>query len=835
MVHTFKPDKRAFILLPLARTAIIFAGILIVGVVISLVLSTFFLVIILLVVLIILYALITWNKFVQFRKEVYEFHSNKIVHRSGSIINDSLTELPVRNITNVSQIFPFIEFKLFGTNHILIDSAASGASSIVLSSLQGNEGVITLLKKNLDSNGLQVDESQLIQHMKPSRVGFAISISKTIFNALLFLLIFGVFDIGLSTILSFVSPELALITLPLFLVVLLVVVLVFFVKYQDIAHTDYFLYEEVLVYRNGFMTREYSFMPAENLTDTSLTQDIFEKIFNVQNIVLNTKGTSRNIAFKYLKDAQSFSEQIRSVIRGQTLHDTPATTTNGDILTNVEESGELHSQDVPAKDQTQGAAREQGIQRVYDNHTTVSFRSNPLRACFASILSLFFFIPFGILVFLFPVIILGLVPNIVYFVSSSNNVFRVLFRTFHIEKQSIRQTYSFLSTQTLEFRLEKITSFVVSENYIDRLFNTVTITLFSQGAGETIQLLYINKNDTLIPLLYEKIGIHQPESTLLEKFHSKFSARDWFKNNSIILVTLFMSYALISPLLVWYFTYQNTSTVIMVAVAGGIGVVPAGIFCAQFVTDAIRMRFSKLLIYDDHFAFSIGKLFYKMYVIKSEFIRECVSLQYPFTDTGALTIHAAGGRSDSLNEANQQTNKNLSITTNTFTIHYLCDVFSTHDLLDAILKNFPRKASYSHDKVEMLLDPSEVYRTRPVVANASIRLLPLAIFFFLIYIGAFLYVILRIKNTFYIIQKDRIVGTSGIIAKKQSSVLYRNIDYITQKQGALNKLFGNGTIQQFTDSGGEVTLKIQDIQDFSEFYTILNQQLNSPPTHDISM
>ena len=80
------------------------------------------------------------------------------------------------------------------------------------------------------------------------------------------------------------------------------------------------------------------------------------------------------------------------------------------------------------------------------------------------------------------------------------------------------------------------------------------------------------------------------------------------------------------------------------------------------------------------------------------------------------------------------------------------------------------------------------------------------------------------KATTYQIQSYRILQRSGILFKKQISVIFDKIDFINFSQGFLNKMCGNGNITINTAGSSKPEITIRDIKNFRHFYETLQQK-----------
>ena len=83
--------------------------------------------------------------------------------------------------------------------------------------------------------------------------------------------------------------------------------------------------------------------------------------------------------------------------------------------------------------------------------------------------------------------------------------------------------------------------------------------------------------------------------------------------------------------------------------------------------------------------------------------------------------------------------------------------------------------------------------------------------------------VLRVRAKTYFIQSYRVVKKSGVIYKSQKSVVFSKIDHINKGQGALNKLFKNGSVVINTTGSSRPELVLTNLPSFAEFYEELKK------------
>ena len=74
-----------------------------------------------------------------YKKENYIFSEDKIIYHNWSIFSDNSVDIPVKNITEVKLVLPFLENILFKTWKIIIKTAWSAQEKTVLKNINNPE------------------------------------------------------------------------------------------------------------------------------------------------------------------------------------------------------------------------------------------------------------------------------------------------------------------------------------------------------------------------------------------------------------------------------------------------------------------------------------------------------------------------------------------------------------------------------------------------------------------------------------------------------------------------------------------------------------------------
>jgi uncharacterized membrane protein YdbT with pleckstrin-like domain len=105
-----------------------------------------------------------------------------------------------------------------------------------------------------------------------------------------------------------------------------------------------------------------------------------------------------------------------------------------------------------------------------------------------------------------------------------------------------------------------------------------------------------------------------------------------------------------------------------------------------------------------------------------------------------------------------------------------------------------------------------------MIANFSlIGIISVFVILFVILLVLFFLALPTIMTTYYI-DKYRVLSKSGVIYKKQTSVIFEKIDFINSSEGFLNKVFKNGTISINTVGSSRTELFLRDIPNYLDIY-----------------
>ena len=710
---------------------------------------------------------------VQYKKEKYVFLSNKIIRNGGGIFSDYEVELIVRNITHITMRLPFIENKLFQTGNISIESAGTGVTEVFLRNLDNPKQIYDYIEKLMRYNGFKLTKANLIQQEQPSSVGAFFEVFKNFISTIFIIFFIGVY-IG-SGLIDLITNNLALV-IPIAGLVLFLLFVRSIFQFLDLKNRVYNLYSDTITYKEGFLSKNYSFIPIENLSDSTLTQTLVDKIFGLYDVRISCQGSQQEIHFKNMVNGPKLEQNIDNLI-SQTRS-----------LVGTEKQQKVQQAQV----QKQAAYKARPLN--VDTRLTAEYRMDRKR----TLMPLLIVLP--IFLILFPLMIVWIIFLVTQIIKMSATRYLV-------KSNSIEQRYNFISQKNIEFTNEKIMAVVFKESFIDKWFNTCSIHFWSIGSAENIKFTNIKKTPNLYESILAKYGIRTQNA--LYHMNSNFKISEMLK--STLFITILSVFILIGSLV---------GTIIY----NTLFLIPLLIITFLYITAAIYKSIyydrSKLTFYKDFIYFTRGIFFKDFYYTLYDNIKDITTVKYPFSKLGSIKFNVAG-------EHIVQQGKNQSMVSNHFKINYIDDIDTKNELIDIIFYQRPNAQQIIQIEQNIQSYSSKpILFSKPDLANSLTGLIIVSVIIFPLIALLPITIPLTIwwvKVKSYSIQPYRVIAKSGILYKKQVSILFNKIDYINYSQGILNKIFKNGNISINTTGSSTSELVISNIHNFREFYEVLKK------------
>jgi membrane protein YdbS with pleckstrin-like domain len=807
-MQTIKPNKTAFISFSIVKSLIIWTIIFLIG------FFTFGLEVGIGIGIIVILRTI-WkflNLNAAYKKTHFDFLDDKIVVHYGSLFNNSSIEIVIDRITHVYHVKPFLENKLFNVGTVMIELAGSAIPEGVFILINNSEQVYEQVRNIMQERGFKLTKQELLQKDTPNILGVIFETIKIAIVGFIGLIWIG--SIILGIIMAF-SPQLGvIITLIVLIFYLLFIIKTFF----ELKIREYYIYKDTIEYFEGFLTKVSSFMPAENLANSDITQTIFEKIFDLYDVKISCQGSGHEILFKNLKHGQEMEKHIKDLIQ---------TTKQLEQLENKVVNEEV------IKFKINPAAKERLIKdTVFTAELKMNFKRLALIPSAILFTILILINVFGLILGLTPIslslsgflilIILGTLIG--GYITSSSTIYK-------ITPNGITHNFNFLAKKNTEFANDKITGIVISRGIIDRWMNTFSVTFYSIGSSTNIVFNAINYSQELEEKLLSKFGVIV-EDTMFD-IKPNMTLGNFFKQNIVILIIdLFL-------IILFAITFPGVSVFLILIT-----------ILIIVYKSAFYKRVEAKFAYD-FVAYNEGIWFVKTTYATYDNIKDIEITKSPMCNNGLIHFNISG-------ESIIQTDNGSQIVPHGFFVNYVDNITNMDDVIDTIIYSRPTKEELSKTilKSQKLLIaksslgnellPSAIIlgiigiiissvligvglAASTIDATTNADNLILTIMLTLVFLGWIIYILIlgfgawKIKVREYSIQPYRVVAKSGIFWKTQKSIIFTKIDHIAKYQGLLNKIFKNGSIVVHTTGSSMPEMIIVNIPNQSEFYEKLEQ------------
>lgn len=739
----------------------------------------------------------------QYQKEAYKLEGSKFIYKSGSIFSDSQVELAIENITNVTLVLPFIETLLFKTGHIYIESAGSAQSEVTLISVDNPKNSYDSILESMRKNGFQLTQSEEVMRQSPGWRAVLVDLLGVFLG-------FGVSAFFILTI-SFStftqnSGIIPVIVTGVILIFLAGLTSIYF-RVKDILNRNYIVYNDSIVYDEGFLTKRHSTLPLEKFADSNSNQTFLQQLFGIYTVKLSARGSTNEVAFKYLSEGDKVEELIDKTIKN--FHNIEKTKVQ-------ERENSTDAQETKVEPHTN---REFG-------QSNLSFGISLSRALALPIVVIFFLIALTILALVIlpkdVALAFGLIAGIFSFLgvlAIISNLIQYLFTTYQLKPTSFRSSFKFLTTRNMEFQAEKVTSIIIKENPIDRILGTCTIKVHSIGSGTNIVFWATPKTPELYDQVLGKIGYDQTQETILP-YRSKFSFMAWVSSHIVGLCAFGFSAFLIFLISIisreGIFIIMTASSILLI-----LGYILLLVIYDRYYYDRLTFDLTK-----DFLVVKEGIITLSQKYAVLEFVKDITTVAYPFNNYGTLQFNIAGDihapvsqEQNQNNEFNKLFNNNnqqpgpVNFNSNNFKIDFVPEILKQDDIVDSYLLQKPQESFDTQEAIHTLKGDEIIMSARPSLKNA---LAPLIFFPPALIIVPI--VIWDIHVQSYTLEKNRIVYRFGKIYKSQTSILYENIDHIEIHEGLLNKIFSNGSISINTEGSHTVEMQVLNIPNYKNFF-----------------
>lgn len=798
-VDVIRPNKTVFVLRPLAWTAAFAALIGLIATFLLYQTEGGALVTVPGVVVVLLCAFVYMERSVAFSKTRYEIHDDRLVHKTGLLLADRTTSLPFRNVTQLQVRLPWIEHLIYSTGHLSVHAAGSSKGRVKLSCVDEPERIYDALTEALRRNGFSLRRDEITRQTRPHVVGafidtFAAGSTRVNWGgAALFTL--GVFALPVANYAASDTPLESVVFVGGIAVLAAGTLGGIAIRFLDLKARVYTLWDDVVDYEDGFLTRTKKLIPVANLADTHVEKTLLKRIFGMADIVVSCQGDSGDIDFPSTPEARQFCHRLDELIR-RTDRPTASAPEGSQKVDGTVDADEIDQRlfEPPELTDTAPAAES----------TRISVMTHALSSMFGSGLVVLGLVvlQFGSAIFdgtdVDAAGILCLVGGAVGLLAGygiATGGFQWLTRTFTFGPRSVSSAREVITQKdTTEFSSDKVTAVVIARNPVHRLLKSATVKFHSIGHDEVLKFPHMPDYARIRGLLGQRFGL--PTGAPERRIEPSPS---------------FISILAAGPV--------TTAILIAIAAAGGIGqlwvsgavwAVPVaiGALIAYVLYKGVRARFFYLEIYDHYLMLKSGIFFQKFAYIPIHQARNIATVEYPGTTTGRLEIESGGAHAS-------------------FSIAHIDDLDSVHDRLDEMLYRAPPRPVTQ----PRVFDTDDVDDWCPQARNAIIKWSALSI---VSVVGIpLLPVTLWYLDAYYKraddrLQNHRLLQHRGLLYRRRATVLKNRVDQVQSARNPLHTICQNGIVEIYTLGGGGAELTFGPHPEFEAIDEAIQRQRSSP-------
>jgi len=732
------------------------------------------------------------SAFAAFGKESYELHGTFIRATRGGLFSDQTTELDIRNITHVKQRLHWLRWRLFGVGDLLVESAGSADSEVRMLAMRDPDRLYDDLRARMRDNGYALEQKRVLHRAKPDKVGVAMELAGVVFGAAmaLFFTVGGALaDDGAPTLpQDEVAGALLAIVTTIGGLSALFGLLGLVVRGLDLLRRTYTVYDDVVVYEEGFLSRNNAFIPFENVADAEAKRTLLDQILGLTNVKVSCQGGSSEVLFKYLRDGDALMAAVSSLVESAR---------DAERLRRVAPArapGRGPHDDAPSRDASPVRTHEPVVVPP-EQAWTAELRMHTPRA-------------------MLGVLPLMLIPPVAI-VAAIGVALRAMATSYSVRRSSVKSTFKLLSVDEREFAYDKITGLVIEENLFDRLMGTVSLSLWSIGSPLPLDMRYLQRDAIDLDALRRQVGIPAASATP-RACTTRFGPGAWLRGNlgrAIAVLPLLMGIVALAVLV-----HPALAALVALPLLLGLG---------HFVYRTFYFEAQRVELHERHLFAQTGRLIQRQYFVRYPNIKKVQRTRYPGGHEGSLTIYVAGEQIPPMYRNNKNAENNAGIRAPyAFTAHYLDEVDPVAELVDDVMRGrvVPGPGAMP------AASPSVLSETQPAVANGVTRLVLLSV---LSVVGAVLlpisvpWIVVHLKKKRYLAEDARVATEWGILYRSRASVLYDRMDSLKQSQGLLGKVFGNGKVTVLTAGSSNPDLVLSDIPQHVAFYDVIRRHYAS--------
>jgi uncharacterized membrane protein YdbT with pleckstrin-like domain len=706
---------------------------------------------------------------VAYRKERYLIQASHLVCHRGGLFSDEATEFEIRNITHVKVRLPWLRYKLFRIGDVIVETAGS-SKPMLMRAIHDPEDIYAGMRERMKSNGYDLSQRELLHEERPALIGVIGECVGLLVGAAFFFFVF------LGGLLNDADISLEGKALQGAVGVILVGIIIFIIlRFLDVRRRTYRVFNDVLVYEEGFLTRQNAFIPYENIADSNTKRTFIDQILGLYDVLVSCQGSSSEIKFRRLKNGDNLSNAIDQLVSSASKKPKPSKQTGRENPENAAPKRPTRIEPEPVPD---------------GNIKMAEYRINALRLLVPQL----FLLP------LFPLWILAMLKSLILLSSTR----------YFVRPGSLRHSYKFLSVDDREFSYDKITGVVIKRNLWDKWFGTMTLKFWSIGSGKALEFAHVHCGQVDLPALMRQVGI-PPASEESYNVEARFGIITWLRARIWAVLFLFVYSVAVT---VGALLAEETLFYVLLMMPVLIGIV--GLIYAKLYYSRQRLRFHEHHVEAEH-----GVITKSFYYVRYKNVKRITATRYPGIEHGELKIYVAGEEQAYAQQKKQKGLKPM-LKQCSFTSGMLPHPVESSSLLDDILsgRTAPSSEATPAEASETLAEsPRSVGNSLVALLLISILLFPLIA---LLPITIPL-TILRVKRWRYRVENFRIVTNHGVLFRSDTSVLLDQVDSLQHSQGILNKIFRNGKVSIMTAGSSKPDLVLIDSPGYRKLHDTIRE------------
>ena len=542
------------------------------------------------------------------------------------------------------------------------------------------------------------------------------------------------------------------------------------IRYLDLRRRTYTVREDMVVYTEGFLTRDNALIPFENLADASTTRSFWDQLLGLYDVRVSCQGSGSEIVFRRLSGGEKLNSAITRLVSSA-----------GSRKRAAETRPQPVSDSVPSRSSSPTPRPRGGSSRPLvepDDVWTATLKMNIGRA------------------------ILKVTPVLVvppaWLVAVAMTAIRASRTEFRVGPDTLSESYSFIGSSHTQFAYDKVTGVRVTQTPLDQLFGTVSVEVWSIGAPKPIQMLHIRSDELKLKALLRQCGIpigDAPGQVLSQSYGLKAAVVSQAPSLTFLAICalgLVVGSLFASPLLLLAIPFLVTVPLV------------------RFGWTALRIRRQTFRLFPKHFEAQTGIWFRRHAFVRFSEVKKIETVQIPLTRQGRLSLYVAGERV-------LQTQHGESRVPNVVQVAFLEDIERLVDALDELmLGRIDASSVPTYDAPAR----KSLSVSKPSKRSEAVVLLFIGLFFPPLWLALTL-VLWQTHVRRFIVEDHRVLRRDGILFTRVTSIPFHKLDSIQQVQGAIGKAFGNGKITLLTAGSSQPDLVLAHIPDHEAVYQII--------------